>query len=108
MAATIHLPNSATDVVVKLHPVVLLSICDAFLRRDASKSRVIGTLLGSSSPDDNIVEVKNCYVVPHQDDMVGRIRATNVSSLLHYSKIYTTDNFAYERELLCIPRKMVA
>lgn len=70
MAATIHLPNTVTNVHVKLHPVVILTICDAYLRRDANKSRVIGTLLGQI--EDNVIEVKNCFVVPHVDgDMVS-------------------------------------
>lgn len=32
--------------VVKIHPVVLASICDSYERRNEGASRVIGTLLG--------------------------------------------------------------
>jgi hypothetical protein len=58
---------------VKVHPVVLFSICDAFVRRNDKQERVIGTLLGSVA--DGVVEVKNCYVVPHnesQDQVLRR------------------------------------
>lgn len=53
------------SVSVKVHPVVLFSICDAFIRRNDKQERVIGTLLGNVV--DGVVEVKNCYVVPHNE-----------------------------------------
>ncbi|ODV97783.1 hypothetical protein PACTADRAFT_36405 [Pachysolen tannophilus NRRL Y-2460] len=33
-----------------------------------SNSRIIGTLLGSRSDDGSEVEVKDCYIVPHEED----------------------------------------
>jgi len=55
---------------VKVHPVVLFQIVDAFERRNADSYRVIGTLLGTS--DKGIIEVTNCFCVPHKeyDDQV--------------------------------------
>lgn len=55
---------------VKVHPVVLFQIVDAYERRNADSYRVIGTLLGTS--DKGIVEVTNCFCVPHKeyDDQV--------------------------------------
>ncbi len=53
------------SVSAKVHPVVLFSICDAFIRRNEKQERVIGTLLGNVV--DGVVEVKNCYVVPHNE-----------------------------------------
>lgn len=44
---------------------VLFTITDAFIRRNKGQERVIGTLLGSIS--DGVVEVKNCYAVPHSE-----------------------------------------
>ena len=50
---------------VQLHPVVLFSICDGYVRRSEKQDRVIGTLLGTVS--DGVVEIKNCYIVPHNE-----------------------------------------
>mmetsp|Transcript_34113 Transcript_34113/g.61501 ORF Transcript_34113/g.61501 Transcript_34113/m.61501 type:complete len:286 (-) Transcript_34113:196-1053(-) len=47
---------------VKVSPVVVLSICDAYLRRKENSSRVIGSLLGTYS--DGVVEIKSCFPVP--------------------------------------------
>lgn len=65
------LPFSNNSVSVRVHPVALFSICDAYIRRSAGQERVIGTLLGSIV--DGVYEIKNCYVVPHTEtgDQVG-------------------------------------
>lgn len=59
------LPPPGANVTVKVHPVVLLQICDAYMRRNDKQDRVIGTLLGSAA--DGIVSVSRCYVVPHSE-----------------------------------------
>uniref|UniRef100_A0A8C5E2L8 Eukaryotic translation initiation factor 3 subunit F n=1 Tax=Gouania willdenowi TaxID=441366 RepID=A0A8C5E2L8_GOUWI len=51
--------------VVKIHPVVLASICDSYERRNEGASRVIGTLLGTI--DKHSIEVTNCFSVPHNE-----------------------------------------
>lgn len=53
---------------------VLFTISDAFLRRKEDQERVIGTLLGTIA--DGVVEVKNCYAVPHSEshDQVRHLR----------------------------------
>ena len=53
---------------------VLFTITDAFIRRNQGQERGIGTLLGSIS--DGVVEVKNCYAVPHSEsnEQVGAAR----------------------------------
>lgn len=38
----------STNLIVKIHPVVLFTICDSYERRNDSQYRVIGTLLGKS------------------------------------------------------------
>ncbi|KAJ2356443.1 hypothetical protein IWW50_000489 [Coemansia erecta] len=48
-----------------IHPVVLFSILDHYLRRSEGQDRVIGTLLGVRSDDGRIVEVRSCFAVPH-------------------------------------------
>lgn len=60
----------ALNLFVKVHPVVLFQIVDAYERRNADSHRVIGTLLGSA--DKGVVEVTNCFCVPHKeyDDQV--------------------------------------
>ncbi|KAL6749104.1 eukaryotic translation initiation factor 3f [Haematococcus lacustris] len=64
-AKCVLLPTTSTSVSVKVHPVALFSICEAFIRRNEKQERVIGTLLGSVV--DNVLEVKGCYVVPHTE-----------------------------------------
>ncbi|KAJ3703393.1 hypothetical protein LUZ61_007098 [Rhynchospora tenuis] len=59
-------PGAAPSVSARIHPVVLFNICDAFVRRPDQAGRVIGTLLGSTS-SDGTVEIKNSYVVPHNE-----------------------------------------
>jgi hypothetical protein len=63
--APITLPIGPTAVSVKVQPVVLLNICDSFIRRNEGQVRVIGALLGTVT--DNVVDVKNCYAVPHNE-----------------------------------------
>ncbi|KAJ2720274.1 hypothetical protein GGI07_004712 [Coemansia sp. Benny D115] len=50
-----------------IHPVVLFSILDHFLRRNDNHERVIGTLLGVRSDDGRVVEIRSCYAVPHSE-----------------------------------------
>ncbi len=61
----LHLSNSPAGVSVKLQPLVLLNICDAYIRRSEHQGRVIGTLLGKVV--DGVVHVQNCYAVPHNE-----------------------------------------
>ncbi|KAG5461083.1 MAG: Mov34-domain-containing protein [Olpidium bornovanus] len=60
-------PPSTGTFSVKVHPVVLFSVLDHFLRRDDAQDRVIGTLLGSRSEDSSEVEIKSCFPVPHTE-----------------------------------------
>ncbi|KAE8750613.1 hypothetical protein FOCC_FOCC002593 [Frankliniella occidentalis] len=55
----------AYNLSVKVHPVVLFQIVDAYERRNADAHRVIGTLLGSV--EKGVVEVTNCFCVPHKE-----------------------------------------
>ena len=64
MASTVLLPSGA-PITVKVHPVVVFSICDAYIRRKEGQERVIGTLLGTLA--DGVMDIKNCYVVPHNE-----------------------------------------
>ncbi|KAM0941431.1 putative eukaryotic translation initiation factor 3 subunit F, MPN domain-containing protein [Dioscorea sansibarensis] len=58
-------PSSA-GLTARIHPVVLFNICDCYVRRPDQAERVIGTLLGSVSPDGT-VEIRNSYAVPHSE-----------------------------------------
>lgn len=63
--------SAALNLTVRVHPVVLFQIVDAYERRNADSDRVIGTLLGNTT-DKGVVEVTNCFCVPHKehDDQV--------------------------------------
>lgn len=63
--ASLNLSNSPAGVSVKLKPLVLFNICDAYIRRNETQPRVIGTLLGHIT--DGVVYVQNCYAVPHNE-----------------------------------------
>ncbi len=66
MTQEVLLPASGGSLLVRVHPVALFSICDAYLRRSEKQERVIGTLLGNFV-EQNVLEVKSCYVVPHTE-----------------------------------------
>lgn len=59
------LPTLGSNLSVRIHPVALFSICDGYIRRNEKQDRVIGTLLGNIV--DGAVEIKNCYIVPHNE-----------------------------------------
>ncbi|SPJ10254.1 eukaryotic translation initiation factor 3 subunit 5, putative [Plasmodium sp. DRC-Itaito] len=47
-----------------IHPSVIFTILDAYLRRDEDQTHVIGTLMGSVI-DTNLVEISDCFVDKH-------------------------------------------
>ncbi len=51
-----------------VHPVALFSILDHYLRRTDDQERVIGTLLGVRSDDNEKIEVRSCFAVLHSED----------------------------------------
>ena len=51
---------------VGVHPVVVFNACDSYVRRQETQEQVIGTLLGTVR-HDGVVEVKNSYAVPHNE-----------------------------------------
>ena len=55
--------NMAVNIRVKVHPVVLFQIADAYERRDMEKYRVIGTLLGKYNNRSQGVIVVILYAV---------------------------------------------
>lgn len=64
-AKPLTLPLGVTEYDVKVHPVVLFTICDAFIRRNEDQDRVIGTLLGTVA--DGTIDIRSCYAVPHSE-----------------------------------------
>jgi len=70
--APLTLPVGATENSIRVHPVVLFTICDAFIRRNEGQDRVIGTLLGTVG--DGAVDIKNCYAVPHSESNDAEIQ----------------------------------
>jgi len=65
--STIHLDlDDEPYKLVEIHPVILFSILDQFIRRNESTDRVIGSLLGFFGTD-GIVQVTSCFPVPHNE-----------------------------------------
>jgi len=66
-SSTIHLDlDDEPYKLVEIHPVVLFSILENYIRREDGIDRVIGTLLGFFG-SDGIVQITNCYTVPHNE-----------------------------------------
>jgi translation initiation factor 3 subunit F len=84
MVASLLLPISGSNINVKVHPVVLLQICDSYIRRGEKQDRVIGTLLGTVS--EGTVNVSGCFVVPHTETM-------DQVSCLRNHKVMFNDHF---------------
>lgn len=65
--------------VVKVHPLVVFSILDHFIRRQQGQERVIGTLLGERDDATGTVVISNAFAVPHteKDGEVAVGQATN-------------------------------
>lgn len=49
-----------------IHPMVIFNVLDHHIRRPDA-DRVIGVLLGNISDETGIVEVRNCFPVPHSE-----------------------------------------
>lgn len=64
--ATLFLDSSPyASISCKIHPVVVWSILDHFMRRSAGQERVIGALLGINF--DGLIEIRSCFGVPHNE-----------------------------------------
>jgi translation initiation factor 3 subunit F len=63
--------KTGAAVEVKIHPVVLFTALDAFMRRNDGQKRVIGTLLGYEN--DGVVEITQCFPVPHKEMKDGEV-----------------------------------
>lgn len=57
---------ASSPLMAKVNPLVIFNICDCYVRRPDQAERVIGTLLGSILPDGT-VDIRNSYVVPHNE-----------------------------------------
>ncbi|SCM20251.1 eukaryotic translation initiation factor 3 subunit F, putative [Plasmodium chabaudi chabaudi] len=53
-----------TNIKCIVHPSVIFTILDSYLRRDEDQTHVIGTLMGSII-DTNLVEISDCFVDKH-------------------------------------------
>ena len=89
---SLHLNTSTTashHLQCKVHPVVIFSILDHFIRRNnENESRVVGTLLGSYI--DGIVEVKNCFPVPHKEGEEVNQKKLLTICIIRFSRIPST------------------
>jgi JAB1/Mov34/MPN/PAD-1 ubiquitin protease len=64
-SANTNAPLAVSPMLVRLHPVAIAGICDAYERRKEKATRVVGTLMGKVEGD--VVEVTNCFSVPHEE-----------------------------------------
>jgi translation initiation factor 3 subunit F len=60
--------RSRTPSSITIHPVALFSILDHYLRRTDDQPRVIGTLLGTRSPDNTQIHVRSSFAVLHSEN----------------------------------------
>lgn len=81
----------ALNLVLKVHPVVLFQIVDAYERRNADAHRVVGTLLGTA--DKGVVEVTNSFCVPHKEHL-----ETVEAELNYASDMYAMNQKVNKRE----------
>eukprot|EP01080_Neovahlkampfia_damariscottae_P004781 gene4781-8367_t len=75
-----------------LHPLVLCSIFDFYVRRKEGKKRVLGTLVGEIT--QGYVEIKDCFTVPINDETEDKLEVdidfhSNMFELHH--KVHPTD-----------------
>eukprot|EP01066_Platyproteum_vivax_P006223 Platyproteum_vivax@DN2026_c0_g1_i1.p1 len=80
------------SVIVRMRPLVILTILDAYVRRsdNPNSERVLGTLLGNVT-EGNVVDVTDCFVNKHKDNVhnnrTGAIVATLVEVDYHKNMI---------------------
>lgn len=65
-AGPLNLRMGPAGLSCKVHPSVLVTICDSYIRRPSGARRVIGTLLGNAIEDS--VYVKACYTEISEED----------------------------------------
>ena len=59
-----HQVQPSASASTSIHPVVLFSIIDHYIRRTESSQRVYGVLLGVRSDDGLEIELRNCFPLP--------------------------------------------
>jgi translation initiation factor 3 subunit F len=52
----------------RVHPLVIFSILDHYQRRNDGQVRVVGTLLGQHIDGSNVIEIKQAFPVPHEEE----------------------------------------
>ena len=78
-------PQSSIFSQVQVHPLVLMSILDHHIRREASGAKVIGALLGTVSAG-GVVEVTNAFGIFHEakvEEIIVRRQTLNDLLELH-------------------------
>ncbi|KAJ9684498.1 hypothetical protein PVL29_016798 [Vitis rotundifolia] len=87
-SAVLQFFPASTSLSAKVHPLVIFNICDCYVRRPDQAERVIGTLLGSISPDGT-VDIRNSYAVPHNEssDQVALDIDYHHNMLLSHQKV---------------------
>jgi len=66
IAAKVQKSSNENELSCRVHPVAVLKILDAFVRRPQGHARIIGTLLGWKS-EGSIVDITDSFPVVHRD-----------------------------------------
>lgn len=79
--------------VIRVKPVVLVSILDHFQRRVSDQNRVVGTLMGRLSEDGSTVYLNNCFPVSHTETVenVGVNAESHHTMLELFQKVNNQD-----------------
>lgn len=79
--------SGATASVV-VEPVVLFTICDAYIRRNEGAERVIGALLGKANKEGEI-RISSCFAVPHMEQGEVKLDIDHLETLQrNFKKVY--------------------
>mmetsp|Transcript_4122 Transcript_4122/g.14555 ORF Transcript_4122/g.14555 Transcript_4122/m.14555 type:complete len:282 (+) Transcript_4122:82-927(+) len=76
----LHIATGQPTVSCKVHPVVVMTILDHYVRREDSQKRVIGTLLGYEA--DGVVQIRSCFPVPHSEEGEIAVEGEYLRSML--------------------------
>lgn len=66
IASRVQNANSEQPLTCRIHPVAILKVLDAYVRRQEGASRIIGTLLGWVS-EGSVIDITDSFPVVHRD-----------------------------------------
>ncbi|XP_034477881.1 eukaryotic translation initiation factor 3 subunit F-2 [Drosophila innubila] len=82
---------------VRLHPLVLFQIIDAYERRPKSAKMSVGTLLGRRDKGNDIVDITNSFTVQHKEQQIGDVEQFKLDTQ-YASEMYELNQITYPQE----------